>query len=113
MTIGDLVVDRQTFSVLKGDRLLDLSATEFKLMLYLIEKKVFNREQLLSAVWKNDAYVEPRTVDVHIRRLRTQIGDHSLQDKTCSCCFSDYREDLWFKEVPADVVPRESVIHHS
>ena len=77
MTIGDLVVDRQTFSVLKGDCLLDLSATEFKLLLYLIEKrgKVFNREQLLSAVWKNDAYVEPRTVDVHIRRLRTQIED--------------------------------------
>jgi phosphate regulon transcriptional regulator PhoB len=77
ITIGDLVVDRQTFSVLKGDRLLDLSATEFKLLLYLIEKrgKVFNREQLLAAVWKNDAYVEPRTVDVHIRRLRTQIED--------------------------------------
>jgi phosphate regulon transcriptional regulator PhoB len=77
VTIGDLVVDRQTFSVIKNNRLLDLSATELKLLLYLIEKRgrVFNREQLLAAVWKNDAYVEPRTVDVHIRRLRTQIED--------------------------------------
>jgi DNA-binding response OmpR family regulator len=37
--------------------------------------KVFSRDQLLDAVWKDEAFVEPRTVDVHIRRLRTQIED--------------------------------------
>ena len=75
--IGDLVVNTETYSVLKRDIPLTLSSTEFKLLLYLIEKKgkVFNREQLLNAVWKDDAFVEPRTVDVHIRRLRTQIED--------------------------------------
>ena len=56
---------------------LNLSATEFKLLLYLAERKgrVFSRDQLLDAVWKDEAFVEPRTVDVHIRRLRTQIED--------------------------------------
>ena len=75
--IGDLVVNHGNLFSLKRDIPLTLSSTEFKLLLYLIEKrgKVFNREQLLNAVWKDDAFVEPRTVDVHIRRLRTQIED--------------------------------------
>ncbi len=75
--IGDLVINRETYSVIKADHLLDLSATELKLLLYLIERrgKIFNREQLLRGIWKDESYVEPRTVDVHIRRLRTQIED--------------------------------------
>ena len=75
--IGDLVINRETYSVLKGDTPLGLSATEFKLLLYLVERKgkVFSRDRLLDAVWRDEAFVEPRTVDVHIRRLRTQIED--------------------------------------
>lgn len=75
--IGDLVINRETFSVLKGKIPLDLSATEFRLLVYLVERqgKVFSRDQLLDAVWRDEAFVEPRTVDVHIRRLRTQIED--------------------------------------
>ena len=75
--IGDIVVNTDTYSVLKRDIPLTLSSTEFKLLLYLIEKrgKVLNREHLLNAVWKDDVFVEPRTVDVHIRRLRIQIED--------------------------------------
>jgi phosphate regulon transcriptional regulator PhoB len=75
--IGDLVINRETYSVTKGNHLLDLSATELKLLLYLIDRrgKIFNREQLLRGVWKDESYVEPRTVDVHIRRLRMQIED--------------------------------------
>lgn len=74
---GDLVVNRETYGVEKNGEPLDLSATEFKLLLYLLENKgkVFSRHQLLDAVWKDEAFVEPRTVDVHIRRLRTQIED--------------------------------------
>ena len=47
------------------------------MLLFLIERrgKIFNREQLLSAVWRNEAYVDPRTIDVYIRRLRTEIED--------------------------------------
>ncbi len=58
-----------------------LSAIEFKLLLFLAErpKKIFNREQLLDMVWGKDVYVEPRTVDVHIRRLRAKI-EHDPND---------------------------------
>jgi DNA-binding response OmpR family regulator len=75
--IGKLLINTETYSVTKGTTPLDLSATEFKLLLYLVERKgkVFSREQLVDAVWKGEAFIEPRTVDVHIRRLRTQIED--------------------------------------
>lgn len=74
---GDLRINMETYTVTKGDAPLHLSATEFKLLLFLAERKgrVFSREQLLDAVWKDESFVEPRTVDVHIRRLRTQIED--------------------------------------
>lgn len=77
ISIGDLRINSQTYQVTKADAPLHLSATEFKLLLFLAERKgrVFSREQLLDAVWKDESFVEPRTVDVHIRRLRTQIED--------------------------------------
>ncbi len=75
--VGDLRIDRETYTVSKGDTRLHLSATEFRLLLYLAERKgrVFSRDQLLDAVWRDETFVEPRTVDVHIRRLRAQIED--------------------------------------
>ena len=75
--VGNLLVNRETYSVSKNDKPLALSSTEFKLLVYLVERrgKVFSRDQLLDAVWKDESYVEQRTVDVHIRRLRTQIED--------------------------------------
>ncbi len=77
ISIGDLRINPETYQVTKADVPLSLSATEFKLLLFLAERKgrVFSREQLLDAVWKDESFVEPRTVDVHIRRLRTQIED--------------------------------------
>lgn len=77
INVGDLVINKETYSVSKDSKPLALSSTEFKLLLYFVERrgKVFSRDQLLDAVWKDEAYVEPRTVDVHIRRLRTQIED--------------------------------------
>jgi two-component system phosphate regulon response regulator PhoB len=53
-----------------------LGPTEFRLLRHLLEHqgRVFNREQLLDAVWGHDVYVEPRTVDVHIRRLRKALN---------------------------------------
>jgi phosphate regulon transcriptional regulator PhoB len=75
--LGDLTIDTETFSVSKGGAPLNLSATEFRLLLYLVQRRgrVFSRDQLLDAVWKEETFVESRTVDVHIRRLRTQIED--------------------------------------
>ena len=77
MRIGKLSINTETYSVTKGSTPLELSATEFKLLLYLVQRrgKVFSREQLVDAVWNGEAFIEPRTVDVHIRRLRTQIED--------------------------------------
>lgn len=75
--IGDLSINTETFTVTKGSTPLRLSATEFKLLLFLAERKgrVFSRDRLLDAVWKDQTFVEPRTVDVHISRLRNQIED--------------------------------------
>ncbi len=75
---GDLVIDKDAYAVTRKGIPVKLSATEFRLLLYLVERKgrVFNREQLLNAVWSDEAFVEPRTVDVHIRRLRAQIEEN-------------------------------------
>ncbi len=74
---GDLAIDLSTYSVTKGKTLLNLSSTEFRILSHLVENRgrVFSRDQLLNAVWKDGGYVEPRTIDVHIRRLRSQIED--------------------------------------
>jgi phosphate regulon transcriptional regulator PhoB len=84
---GDLEINTATYQVVKRGAPVRLSATEFKLLLYLVQRKgkVFNRDMLLDAVWKDEAFVEPRTVDVHIRRLREQIEDdpsHPVYIKT-------------------------------
>lgn len=75
LKIKDIIIDKEKYIVTLGDFRIKLSATEFKLLLYFAErpKKVFSREQLLDAVWGNDIYIEPRTVDVHIRRIRSKI----------------------------------------
>jgi len=77
MQFGSLRIDRERSCMSKRGVDIHLSPTEFALLLYFIERKgrVFSREQLLDAVWRDDAFVEPRTVDVHIRRLRMQIED--------------------------------------
>jgi phosphate regulon transcriptional regulator PhoB len=77
ITVGDLRINKTTFAATRRNEIVNLSATEFRLLVHLAEHKgrVFSREQLLDAVWKDEAFVEPRTVDVHIRRLRAQIED--------------------------------------
>ena len=75
--LGDLQIDRETCLVTRQGRTIHLSATEFRLLLFLAERRgrVFSRDRLLDAVWKDDSFVEPRTVDVHIRRLRTAVEE--------------------------------------
>lgn len=81
--IGNLLINKETYSVSKKNAPLTLSSTEFKLLLCLVERrgKVFSRDQLLDAVWKDETFVETRTVDVHVRRLRTQIEDDPSNPK--------------------------------
>ena len=80
---GEIEIDRERYMVTVRGRAVKLSATEFKLLLFLIERKgkVFSRDQLLDAVWRDEAFVEPRTVDVHIRRLRSNIEEDPAKPK--------------------------------
>jgi DNA-binding response OmpR family regulator len=80
---GSLHINKDQYIASRGNIQLTLSITEFKLLLYLVERKgrVLSRDQLLEAVWGDDTVVEPRTVDVHIRRLRTQIEEDASQPK--------------------------------
>ena len=77
LKIGDIEINRERYTVSIKGTLIKLSATEFKLLVFLAERKgkVFSREQLLDAIWRDEAFVEPRTVDVHIRRLRAHVED--------------------------------------
>lgn len=77
LKIGDLEIDRDKYVVRVKGKEIGLSSTEFKILLYLAERRgrIFTREQLLDAIWGNEVFVEARNVDVHIRRLRQQIEE--------------------------------------
>lgn len=80
---GPLAIDTEKYLVTKAGIPIELSAMEFKLLAYLAKRpgKVINRDFLLDAIWGNESYVEPRTVDVHIRRLREKIEDNPSAPK--------------------------------
>jgi two-component system phosphate regulon response regulator PhoB len=71
-----IVMDLAAHRVTRGGRNVHLGPTEFRLLQFLLQHPgcVFSREELLNAVWGPDIYVEPRTVDVHIRRLRKALN---------------------------------------
>ena len=72
----DITMDLATHRVTRNGRALHLGPTEFRLLEFFLQhpRRVFAREELLDAVWGKDIHVEPRTVDVHIRRLRKAIN---------------------------------------
>ncbi len=74
-TFGDMTIDSAKMRVTRKDRSVHLGPTEFRLLQFLMEKPgdVLSREYLLKAVWGGSVYVELRTVDVHIRRLRRAL----------------------------------------
>ena len=77
----DITMDLAAHRVQRNGRPVHLGPTEFRLLEFLMQhpRRVFSREELLNAVWGRDIHVEPRTVDVHIRRLRKSInGDGEL-----------------------------------
>ncbi len=79
---GDIEINRGAHTVMRNGKELHLGPTEFRLLDYLIQRpgRVFSREQLLDAVWGSDVYVEARTVDVHIGRLRKALRKHGDPD---------------------------------
>jgi two-component system phosphate regulon response regulator PhoB len=82
LRFADLAMDLVAHRVTRGGRSIHLGPTEFRLLRFLLQHpgRVFSREQLLDQVWGHDVYVEPRTVDVHIRRLRKAINDGAGTD---------------------------------
>ena len=73
---GDIVIDRVAHRVRRAGNEIHLGPTEFRLLDHLMQHpgRVFSREQLLDAVWGSDVYVEARTVDVHVGRLRKALN---------------------------------------
>ncbi|QPH55325.1 phosphate regulon transcriptional regulator PhoB [Pontivivens ytuae] len=81
-TFADISLDRETCRVRRGNRDVHLGPTEFRLLDVLIQRpgRVFSREQLLDRVWGHDVYVEIRTVDVHVGRLRKALNRRGEAD---------------------------------
>ena len=79
--IGAIRLDTQTHRVLANNRAVELSPTEFRLLQFFIThpERVYSRTQLLDSVWGNHAYIEERTVDVHIRRLRKLLEPYGCE----------------------------------
>ena len=79
---GDIEMDRVAHRVRRAGKEVHLGPTEYKLLEHLIQHpgRVFSREQLLDAVWGSDVYVEARTVDVHVGRLRKALGVEGVRD---------------------------------
>ena len=79
---GDIVLDLAKFRVSRGGEEVHLAPTEFRLLRHFMEHpgRVFSREQLLDAVWGREVYVEARTVDVPVRRLRRTLNGGGKRD---------------------------------
>jgi len=73
----DIRINMVEKKVFRGDAFVQVGPTEFRILKLLISnpRQVFSREDLLKEVWGNNVYVEPRTIDVHIRRLRKALND--------------------------------------
>jgi len=82
LAFHDIRMDLDAHRVSRNGRPIHLGPTEFRLLEFLIQhpRRVFGREELLQAVWGPDIHVEPRTVDVHIRRLRKAINGEGELD---------------------------------
>ena len=93
---GDLLIDRVAHRVKRAGAEIHLGPTEFRLLDYLMQHpgRVFSREQLLDAVWGSDVYVEARTVDVHIGRLRKALGVSEADDPIRTVRSAGYSLDL-------------------
>ncbi|GGG98659.1 MAG TPA: phosphate regulon transcriptional regulatory protein PhoB [Oceanicaulis sp.] len=77
VVVGEITIDRVAHRVSRAGRDIHLGPTEFRLLDYFMQHpgRVFSREQLLDAVWGSDVYVEARTVDVHVGRLRKALNN--------------------------------------
>jgi len=82
ISMNGLTLDPETFRVTANNENIDISPTEFRLLHFFIThpERVYSRAQLLDQVWGQNVYVEERTVDVHIRRLRKTLGPYGFDN---------------------------------
>jgi len=82
LKVDDLVLDRETHRVYRGDTEVKLGPTEFRLLEFLMQHpgRVFSRGQLLDNVWGQTIYIDERTVDVHVGRLRKAVNVENMPD---------------------------------
>ena len=82
LKVGDIVLDRETHRVYRGEAEIRLGPTEFRLLEFLMRTpgRVFSRGQLLDNVWGETIYIDERTVDVHVGRLRKAVNDGRMPD---------------------------------
>jgi two-component system phosphate regulon response regulator PhoB len=82
IVLGDLTLDTEQHRLSVGDQQLEVSPTEFRLMHFFMSHpdKVYSRTQLLDQVWGRSVYIEERTIDVHIRRLRKILSEHNREE---------------------------------
>lgn len=81
ISIGDLVIDRSSYTIKMNGKEISLPKKEFELLYFLAQNpnKVFGRDELLQNIWGSDVYVLARTVDVHIRKVREKIGEDYIK----------------------------------
>jgi two-component system phosphate regulon response regulator PhoB len=98
-SFGDIMVDRSAHRVRRGPKDIHLGPTEYRLLDHFMQHpgRVFSREQLLDAVWGSDVYVEARTVDVHIGRLRKALNVPGQTDPIRTVRSAGYALDESFK----------------
>jgi len=98
LSFGELEVDREKKRVSRAGRAIDLGPTEYRLLEFLMERpgRVFSREQLLNGVWGSQIYIDERTVDVHVGRLRKALNRGRTVDPIRTVRGSGYSLDERF-----------------
>jgi two-component system phosphate regulon response regulator PhoB len=101
LSFGDIEIDREKKRVVRGARAIDLGPTEYRLLEFFMERpgRVFSREQLLDGVWGSDIYIDERTVDVHVGRLRKALNRGQESDPIRTVRGAGYALDDRFGKV--------------
>jgi two-component system phosphate regulon response regulator PhoB len=101
LTLGEIELDRVKKRVLRNGRDIELGPTEYRLLEFLMERpgRVFTREQLLDGVWGTEVYIDERTVDVHVGRLRKALNRGNDNDPIRTVRGSGYSIDDRFGKV--------------
>ena len=84
ITVGDIRMDKNAHEVFVGDKPIELSFKEFELLAYFIENQgiALSRERILNNVWNYDYFGDARTIDTHVKKLRSKLGDKGEYIKT-------------------------------